>query len=169
MVWGRGDGRDLQVFSTEFGKIGGLICYEHSNALFRYALQVQGEQVHVASWPGGMPFINHIMDAAVRHYAFEAQSFVISVTSILTEEIIANLGIGGSVDRLKPGGGFSLIIDPRGNCLASSKEAEEEVFYADLDFDQIVDAKRIVDPVGHYSRPDVVRLHLCGISEREAT
>lgn len=160
MVWGRGDGRDLQVFSTEFGKVGGLICGEHSNALFRYALQAQGEQIHVASWPGGIPAINHNIDVAVRYYAYEAQAFVISVTSLLTEEIIESLGTGESVGRLRPGGGYSFIVDPQGNYLVKPEESKEEVLYADLDFDRIIDAKRIFDSTGHYARPDVVRLHL---------
>jgi nitrilase len=53
LVWGRGDGSDFQVHDTPLGRLGGLICYEHSNALFRYALHAQGEQIHVANWPGG--------------------------------------------------------------------------------------------------------------------
>ena len=92
MIWGRGDGEDLRVFPTPAGVLGGLICYEHSNALYRYALQAQGEQIHVANWPGGTRRIDDIVDAAVRHYAFEGQAFVINVTSIMTQEILDALG-----------------------------------------------------------------------------
>ena len=28
-VWGRGDSRDLKVFKTSVGTVGGLICYRH--------------------------------------------------------------------------------------------------------------------------------------------
>ena len=41
-------------FPTDLGVLGGLICYEHSNALFRYALAGEGEEIHMAMWPGGM-------------------------------------------------------------------------------------------------------------------
>jgi aliphatic nitrilase len=156
MVWGRGDGADLKVWQTPLGTLGALICYEHSNALYRYAVQAQREQIHVATWPGGIA-INSIIDAAVRHYAFEGQCFVINVTAILTPEIIAELGSG---ERLKPGGGYSAILGPRGDFLAGPVENQEGLIYAELDFDRIADIKMVVDSAGHYARPDVVRLHL---------
>jgi hypothetical protein len=37
-------------------------------------------------------------------------------------------------------------------------ETEEGILYADLDPDLIAIAKSAADPVGHYSRPDVLRL-----------
>ena len=158
MVWGRGDGRDLSIFDTPHGKLGALICYEHSNALYRYALIAQGEEIHVANWPGGLPWINGIIDAAIRHYAFEAQAFVVNSTAVLTEEIIAALGSGGSVGRLKQGGGYSAIVAPTGRFLAGPVEDQETILYADCDFGLIADMKMIVDSAGHYARPDVVRL-----------
>ena len=157
MVWGRGDGRDLEVWHTKLGVLGALICYEHSNALYRYAIQAQGEQIHIANWPGGIA-IDGIIDAAARHYAFEAQCFVINVTAVLTEAIIAELGAGGT--RLRRGGGYSAIIAPNGTFLAGPATDGETILYADLDFDRITDMKMIVDSAGHYARPDVVRLHI---------
>jgi nitrilase len=138
MIWGRGDGSDLSVFATPLGVLGGLICYEHSNALFRYALQAQGEQIHVANWPGGMPGINGIIDAAARHYAFEAQAFVINVTSVLTEAALATLDADVR-ERLKPGGGYSGVIAPRGDWLAGPVLYGEALIYAELDF-ELIDA-----------------------------
>jgi predicted amidohydrolase len=155
MVWGRGDGRDLEVWPTPLGTLGALICYEHSNGLYRYATQAQGEQIHVANWPGGIA-IDGIIDAAARHYAFEGQCFVINVTAVLTEAIVAEVGEG----RLHPGGGYSAIIAPNGRFLAGPATEGETILYADLDFDMITDMKMIVDSAGHYARPDVVRLHI---------
>jgi nitrilase len=159
LVWGRGDGRDLAVLDTPLGKLGGLICYEHSNALFRYALQAQGEQIHIANWPGGMPRIAGIIDAATRHYAFEAQAFVISVTSVLTPELLAGLE-PVLRDALEPGGGHSAIIAPRGDYLAGPALDGEQLLYAELDLQLIDSLKAIVDSAGHYARPDVVQLKL---------
>jgi aliphatic nitrilase len=159
MVWGRGDGADLELFETSFGKLGALICYEHANALFRYALQGRGEQIHVANWPGGIPSTNRIIDAAVRHYAFEGGCFVISVTGVLTPAALAELPPEVR-DRLEPGGGCSVIITPRGDHLAGPIENDEALLYADLDFGLIDRMKSIVDTAGHYARPDVVRLVL---------
>jgi aliphatic nitrilase len=156
MVWGRGDGRDLEVWKTPLGVLGALICYEHSNALYRYAIQAQGEQIHVANWPGGIA-IDGIIDAAARHYAFEGQCFVINVTAVLTEAIIAEVGGNG---RLHAGGGYSAIIAPNGRFLAGPATEGETILYADLDFDRIADMKLIVDSAGHYARPDVLQLHI---------
>lgn len=51
-VWGLGDGSDLKVFDTDYGRMGGLICGEHFMTLSRFALFAKGEQIHVAQWPG---------------------------------------------------------------------------------------------------------------------
>jgi predicted amidohydrolase len=159
LVWGRGDGSDLALFDTSLGTLGGLICYEHANALFRYALQGRGEQIHVASWPGGIPSMHRIVDAAVRHYAFEAGCFVVSVTSVLTPAALA--GLPDEVrSKLDAGGGYSAIVAPRGDYLAGPIEDGESLLYAELDFGLIDRMKSIVDTAGHYARPDVVRLVL---------
>lgn len=159
MVWGRGDGSDLSLVPTDVGVLGALICYEHSNALFRYALAGEGEEIHVAMWPGGMRSMFGIIDAAVRHYAFEAQAFVLNVTSVLTPEVLAALGESAS-GKLGPGGGSSAIISPRGDVLAGPMGDEEGILYADLDANLIRKIKTIVDSAGHYARPDVVRLEI---------
>jgi nitrilase len=159
LLWGRGDGSDLAVFPTALGVLGGLICYEHSNALFRYALTAQGEQIHIANWPGGMPSIDGIIDAAARHYAFEAQAFVINVTSVVTPELKQALP-PEIRERLELGGGYSGIIAPRGNYLAGPVREGEALIYAELDFGLIDALKSIVDSAGHYARPDVVQLKL---------
>lgn len=159
LIWGRGDGSDLNVYSTALGVLGGLICYEHTNALFRYALQAQGEQIHVATWPGGMPSMHDIIDAAARHYAFEAQSFVLNVTSVFTEASHAALDPAAR-EKHAIGGGYSGVISPRGRWLAGPVLEGEALIYADLDFAAIDAVKAIVDSVGHYARPDVVQLKL---------
>jgi predicted amidohydrolase len=166
MVWGRGDGSDLKVYQTSFGVLGALICYEHSNPLFRYSVQAQGEQVHAANWPGGLPFIDHIMDAAIRHYAFESGTFVISATSILTQEILDELAGGSGTSILTPGGGYSAIVSPNGKYLAGPETDREGIVSATLDFDEIVSAKIVVDGQGHYARPDVVQLRLDSSKQR---
>jgi nitrilase len=157
LVWGRGDGSDLQVHDTPLGRLGGLICYEHSNALFRYALHAQGEQIHVANWPGGMASINGIIDAATRSYAFEAQAFVISVTSVLTPGALDQLDAEVR-SQLSLQGGHSSILSPKGDYLAGPQLEGEAMLYATLDFTLIDRLKAIVDSAGHYARPDVVQL-----------
>ena len=60
---------------------------------------------------------------------------------------------------LHSGGGFTRIYGPDGAPLATPlPEIEEGILYADIDLDFIGAAKAAYDLVGHYSRPDVVRL-----------
>lgn len=165
MVWGRGDARDLRVYETPLGILGMLICYEHANALFRYALQERHEEIHLACWPGGMPSLGPIIDAAIRHYSFEASCFVVNATAVVTEEIVEALGRRGSAAKFKPAGGQSAIVAPRGRYLAGPVEGvKETVLYARLEPREILDAKLVVDTAGHYARPDVVRLQLGAVA-----
>lgn len=159
MTWGRGDGADLQVYDTSVGRVGALVCYEHTNPLFRFALQAQSEQIHVANWPGGMPWTDQLIDACVRGYAIESASFVVSSTSIVTPEIRMWLG-EEECAPLSVGGGASAIAAPGGKYLARARADSEELLVAELDFGAIAYWKHIVDGAGHYARPDVVRLHV---------
>ena len=51
--------------------------------------------------------------------------------------------------------GNSCIISPKGKILAGPLEAEEGILYCEIDLNEIIEAKRMFDVVGHYSRPDV--------------
>lgn len=159
MSYGGGTGADLRVFDTAVGKLGALVCFEHGNPLFRYAVQAQGEAIHVANWPGGLPWTNDIIDAATRQYAFEAQCFVISVTSCLDAAFIESLGESAR-EVLRPGGGCSSIVAPGGRVLARAEDGGEQMLYAELDFAAVAQWKQMLDSSGHYARPDAVQLHL---------
>ena len=160
MIWGWGDGTDLQTYKTEAGIIGGLICYEHSNSLYRYANQGYGEQIHVANWPGGLPGMSSIIDAAARSYAFEGQCFVLNSSAIITQEIIDELGKGGSTQILTPGGGYSGIVGPNAEFIAGPEQDKEGLITAEIDLDLLIGPKIMADSAGHYARPDVVRLQI---------
>ncbi len=51
-VWGCGDGSDLLSYETDSGRIGGLICGEHLMPLIRARMIEQGEDFHIAVFPG---------------------------------------------------------------------------------------------------------------------
>lgn len=76
-VWGRGDGSDLKVFDSDIGRISGLICWEHTMDLARYALTTQRQQIHIGAWPGisalthdpNSGFFNQVVETAVRYHA----------------------------------------------------------------------------------------------------
>ena len=61
-----------------------------------------------------------------------------------------------------PGGGCSRIYGPDGRCLAGSemKPSEEGLVIHDLDLSDVTAAKTLLDGVGHYSRPDLLKLQV---------
>jgi aliphatic nitrilase len=172
MIWGRGNGSDLTVVDTEFGKLGGLICWEHTMMLVEYALFALGEQIHVALWPGisavkhdpNSDIFNSVAEFAVRHHALAGQTFVINVMSTIDEDTVntleKELKFGNTHEFVVPGGGWSAIINPRGQIIGGPLTDKEGIVYAEIDMDAIIDIKHICDSVGHYARWDVVNLNL---------
>jgi nitrilase len=74
-------------------------------------------------------------------------------------------------DRLVPAGyledngawleeGNTVIIAPNGAIVAGPVREKEETLVADLDLGAVLTGRRHMDPVGHYNRPDVFRLHV---------
>jgi aliphatic nitrilase len=165
-IWGHGDGSDLRVFDTELGKMAGLICWEHTMDLTRYALTAMGEQIHIAAWPGVSTLthnphcciFNAVTDAAARHHALAGQTFVINVQSPIGADIVEQLGFQDRPDMIRPGGGWTAIIGPDGQIIGGPLTDKEGIVYADIDLEQIIVAKYACDSAGHYARPDVLRL-----------
>ncbi|MDR0845082.1 MAG: carbon-nitrogen hydrolase family protein [Tannerella sp.] len=165
VIWARGAGDTSQVFDTTVGKLGGLICYEHSMPLARYALYSQGEQLHVSNFPGAnfksQPRDrNKTIDAIIRNVAFEGQVFVLNSTVTLNEietkwyhELDPN-----TQGVLEPGGGIAAIINPACNYIGGPLEHQDGMVVADIDLEEILMAKFMIDSVGHYARPDLFHL-----------
>jgi len=57
-----------------------------------------------------------------------------------------------------PGG--SGIINPRGEYIAGPVYDKEEIVYGEIDTDQIIRAKAVIDSTGHFSRPDIFNLEI---------
>lgn len=166
-VFGEGDGSDLKVHSTSIGRLGALCCWEHLSPLNKYALFAQNEEIHVGAWPsfsiyeGGAHALSSEVNTAVSQvYAVEGQCFVVAPCSVITPEM-QDVLCDSEMKRqlLKLGGGSARIFGPDGRSLADPLAPDEEgLLLATLDPQQIALAKAAADPVGHYSRPDVVRL-----------
>ena len=158
--WCRGDGTTLRVYDSMVGRLGGLICYEHLQPLFKYALMAQGEQIHCASWPGWPSFKNgrsnrQVIDVSNRMYALEGQCFVVAASMYVPEEVGLKSGLSGANWSFFGGSG---IINPSGEYLAGPVYDEENILYADLDFRQILLRKVAIDTTGRDHRWDVLRL-----------
>jgi nitrilase len=54
--------------------------------------------------------------------------------------------------------GNTVIVAPDGTVLAGPVREREETLVLDLDLRTVAAARRFLDPVGHYNRPDIFRL-----------
>lgn len=160
MIWGQGDGSGLKVVQTEVGRVGALACWEHYNPLARFSLMAQHEQIHCAQFPGSMvgPIFRDQMEVTVKHHALESGCFVINSTGWLTDEQIASISSDAKMQKALRGGCYTAIISPEGVPLCEPITEGEGMAIADLDFALITKRKRMMDSVGHYSRPDLLRL-----------
>jgi nitrilase/aliphatic nitrilase len=162
MVWGQGDGAGLQVVSTELGRIGALACWEHYNPLARFALMTQGEEIHCAQFPGSLvgPIFSEQTAVTMRHHALEAGCFVICATAWLDPGDHARITPDAALHKAFQGGCHTAVISPEGRYLAGPLPEGEGLAIAELDRSLITKRKRMMDSVGHYSRPDLLGLRL---------
>jgi nitrilase len=162
MIWGQGDGAGLAVVNTAVGRIGALACWEHYNPLARYALMAQHEEIHVAQFPGSMvgPIFADQIEVTIRHHALESGCFVVNATAWLTEEQIAKISPDEKLRKALRGGCMTAIVSPEGAHIVPPLKEGEGILTADLDMNLIVKRKRMMDSVGHYARPELLKLVL---------
>lgn len=168
-LFGEGDGSDLVVKDTEYGRLGALNCWEHIQPLLKYAMYAQNEQIHVSGWPcfgmmGMIPQLSPVANiGASRTYALEGGCFVLASTQMMSDEGIETFRLAdGSLPPVyNGGGGFATIFGPDSSQLSESLDEHTEGYVtADIDLAWIDLAKNAADPAGHYSRPDITRLIL---------
>jgi len=160
LVWGRGDGSDLEVYQLPFARVGGLICWENYMPLARYALSAWGEQIHLApTWDRGEPWTS-----TMRHIAKEGRCFVVGCGQpVRRADIPDDLPfkakyLGELKEWINQGG--SVIVDPDGRIVAGPANEVETVLYADVRADQLIGPRWQLDIGGHYARPDVFELRV---------
>ncbi|AFM02839.1 putative amidohydrolase [Bernardetia litoralis DSM 6794] len=162
LSWAAGDGNGLQVHSLEEFTVGGLNCWENWMPLARTVLYGLGENLHIAVWPGAIRNTEDI----TRFIAKEGRSFVVSVSGLMRKEDFPkdtphlDIILKNCPDILANGG--SCIAAPNGEWIVSpyDNENNEELIIAQLDFNKVLEEHQNFDTVGHYSRPDVLKLTL---------
>lgn len=160
MIWGQGDGSGLKVVDTAVGRVGGLACWEHYNPLARYALMTQHEEIHVSHFPGSLvgPIFAEQIEVTMRHHALESGCFVVNSTGWLTEDQIVSITEDPKLQKGLRDGCMTCIISPEGRHVVPPLTEGEGLLLADLDMKLITKRKRMMDSVGHYSRPELLHL-----------
>lgn len=160
LVWAQGDGYGLRAMPLPPFTLGALNCWENWMPLARAALYAQGVNLHVATWPGSLRNTEQI----TRFVAFESRSFVLSASSILyRDHLPEDLPLR---ERLlaclpeQPANGGSAIAGPDGQWRVAPVVDREAILLAELDIDAVYAERRLFDPFGHYSRPDVLELRV---------
>jgi len=161
LVWGQGDGHGLRTHSVGPFVVGALNCWENWMPLARSALQVQGETLHVALWPGSARLTRDI----TRFMALEGRSYVLSVSGLMRaedwpEQLPQHPFLRQAMGDMPWAPGGSCIAGPDGRWLIEPSEHESGLLIADLDLSEVRRARRNFDPAGHYARPDVLTVQV---------
>ena len=157
LSWAPGDGHGLQVHPVGPFLVGGLNCYENWMPLSRAALYAQGEDLHVALWPGNL----RNTEGTTQFLAREGRSFVLAASALLRRDDIALDSPAAAMLATCPAvlaDGGSCIAGPDGAWLAPPVTGREELLLATLHHDAVGRERQNFDPAGHYARPDVTRL-----------
>jgi nitrilase len=158
LVWSPGDGHGLRVHDLGEFRVGGLNCWENWMPLPRAALYGQGENLHVAVWPGSLRNTGEV----TRFIARESRSFVVSVSGMLhADSINDDVPHAGLIRRDAEGwlaDGGSCAAGPDGQWVLEPQVGSEGLWCVDLSIDEVARERQNFDPAGHYSRPDVTCL-----------
>jgi nitrilase len=157
LSWGIGDGAGLVTHPVGPFTMGALNCWENWMPLARTALYAAGEDLHLALWPGCLRLTQDI----TRFIAREARSYVVSISGLIRAcDIPANVPLRDTIvaneEELYDGG--SCVAAPDGTWLLEPQVGVEGLFVVELDPARVRAERQNFDPVGHYARPDVLRL-----------
>lgn len=160
MVWGFGDGSGLRVVDTPIGRVGSLVCWENFMPLARYALYAQGTEIYIApTYDSGDKWIR-----SLQHIAREGGCWVLGAGNVLrVQDLPSDFP---ELERLYPDSsewinqGDSVVISPTGELVSGPLRREIGVVWAEIDIGQAAAAKRSLDIVGHYARPDIFTLQV---------
>lgn len=160
LAWSPGDGHGLRAFAFGDFTLGALNCWENWMPLARSALYAQGVDLHVAIWPGN---VRNTQDIS-RFVAREGRSYVLSVGGRMAHEDIDDaLPFADELRaRLPPvcAEGGACIAGPDGEWLLPPQDGPSALLIAELDPRRVFEERQNFDPFGHYSRPDVLEVHV---------
>lgn len=160
LAWSTGDGNGLRVHRLGAFTVGGLNCWENWMPLARTALYAQGEDFHLCAFPGSRRNTHDI----TRFIAKESRSFVASACCLMKKTdfplgtIHLDKILENAPDVLTDGG--SCLASPNGEWMIEPVVGEEKLLTATIEHKKVREERQNFDAVGHYSRPDVLKLQV---------
>ena len=154
IIWGEGDGKDLDVIPTPNGRLGGLICWENYMPQARMMLYRQGVDIYLAPTADQ----RDTWQASLRHIACEGRCFVLGCNQYVSLDMYPKEILDWEPQNELPqtlSRGGSVIVSPLGEVIAGPLWDQEGILYADLDLREVAMGKLDFDVVGHYSRNDL--------------
>jgi nitrilase len=115
--------------------------------------------------------------ATLQHLARENRMYVVGVNPVLhvdripadfpdRERLVPAAFVEEHGPWIEPGN--TIIIGPDGGLLDGPLREAEGMLVAELDLTKVASARRLMDPTGHYNRPDIFRL-LVDTTSRQAS
>jgi nitrilase len=160
MVWGFGDATGLKPVDTPCGRVGALICWESYMPLARCAMYAQGVELYVApTYDSGERSV-----ATMQHIAREGGCWVLCSGCAFQGRDIPDAFPGKAQlfpdpnEWINPGD--SVVVAPGGKIVAGPLREALGILYAHIDLERVAVARRALDVVGHYARPDLFQLHV---------
>jgi len=160
MVWGFGDATGLKAVDTPCGRVGALICWENYMPLARCAMYASGVDIYVApTYDTG-----NVCTATMQHIAREGGCWVLGAGCAFQARDIPDTVPGKATLYAEPdawiNAGDSVVVAPGGRIVAGPLHETLGILYADVDLERVGMARRSLDVVGHYARPDLFQLHV---------
>lgn len=158
LAWSPGDGAGLVTHRVGAFTVGGLNCWENWMPLSRAAMYAQGEDLHIACWPG---CVRNTFDLTPV-LAKEGRSYCVSVSAIMRASDVRD--DTPHADEIRnalqtpPADGGSCVAAPDGSWVLEPSQGVENFRVCELDPEFVRRERQNFDPAGHYSRPDVTKL-----------
>ena len=158
LSWAVGDGHGLRTHRVGAFTLGALNCWENWMPLVRAAMYAQGEDLHVASWPGN----DYNTRDVTRFAAREGRSYVVAASSLMRSgDIPDSVPFAVKLRKTLPavmGNGGSCIAGPDGEWIVPPVVGRESLLVRTIDHRRVREERQNFDAAGHYGRPDVTHL-----------
>lgn len=158
LSWAPGDGHGLVTHALGAFTVGALNCWENWMPLARTALYAQGEDLHVASWPGN----DYNTRDVTRFAAREGRSYVLAASALMRRsDIPDSVPHAAAIRRAVPavmGNGGSCLAGPDGEWIVPPVVGKETLVVRTIEHRRVFEERQSFDATGHYGRPDVTQL-----------